>query len=168
MIVSQYDSPLGPILLAQDGDALVGLWFRGQKYFPQLTGAKEEETPLLREAKDWLSHYFLGLSPDPRELKLEPKGTIFQKEVWDILLEIPSGSTAAYADIARELARRRGLSRMSAQAVGGAVGHNPISIIIPCHRVVGRNGSLTGYAGGLERKQWLLNHEAQIGCILSK
>lgn len=150
---SHYQSPLGRILLAADNTGLTGLWFEGQKYFALSLNAKclDRETPLLANAKRWLDLYFTGKNPDfPVSLHL--MGTEFQKEVWKILCTIPYGKTTTYGDIARQIARKRGLDHMSAQAVGGAVGHNPVSIIVPCHRVLGTNGSLTGYAGGIDKK----------------
>lgn len=161
-----YDSPLGKLTLAAEGDALTGLWLDGQKYFPEHLTGEYRQTPVLARTADWLNRYFAGRCPSPRELKLSPKGTPFRREVWEILCTIPYGSTTTYAAIAAKIAANRGLARMSAQAVGGAVGHNPISIIIPCHRVVGTDGSLTGYAGGVERKQWLLEFEKKgLDCI---
>lgn len=160
--IDYYDSPVGRLLLAEKNGALAGAWIEGQKYYP---GTLREETeaktdsPLLRQSKQWLERYFAGEKPLPGELKLSPAGSEFQKEVWKLLCEIPYGETTTYGEIARKIAAGRGLDRMSAQAVGGAVGHNPVSIIFPCHRVVGANGSLTGYAGGLEIKRWLLIHE---------
>ena len=114
------------------------------------------EFSVLKEAKEWLDRYFAGEKPLINELKLAPEGSDFRKAVWKILCEIPYGETFTYGEIAETLAKRNGVKKMSAQAVGGAVGHNPISIIIPCHRVVGKNGSLTGYAGGVDKKQKLL------------
>lgn len=152
-------SPLGMLTIGEESGSVVGLWLEGQKYFPDLSTAVLAETPVLKQANAWLDRYFAGQQPSPAELPLAPKGTAFQHEVWQILLHIPYGQTLSYAAIARLLSQHRGICRMSAQAVGGAVGHNPISILIPCHRVLGSNGSLTGYAGGLARKQWLLNHE---------
>lgn len=157
---SHYDSPVGSLLLAEQDGALTGLWMEGQKYFPAaLEGAASGDTPLLRQTKGWLDRYFAGERPQARELPLAPAGSAFRREVWELLLEIPYGSLTSYGEIAQKIAARRGLDRMSAQAVGGAVGHNPISIIIPCHRVVGSGGSLTGYGGGLTRKLRLLTHE---------
>lgn len=154
---SHYASPLGGILLAADGAGLTGLWFEGQKHFARrLEDAHEErEIPLFRDVKRWLDAYFSGRGPDFMP-PLHLIGTAFEREVWDILRAVPYGSTTTYGEIAAQLARQRGLAHMSAQAVGGAVGHNPISIIVPCHRVLGADGSLTGYAGGLERKRSLL------------
>lgn len=155
-----YDSPLGGITLASDGEALTGLWFDGQKYFQATLGREHEEKdlPIFEQARHWLDLYFGGEIPDFTP-PLKPKGTAFQKAVWDILRSIPYGQTMTYGEIAARIAAQKGLAQMSAQAVGGAVGHNPISILIPCHRVVGSNGSLTGYAGGIERKERLLRLE---------
>ena len=161
--IAYYDSPLGRILLAAGEHALTGLWFVGQKYYPNsLTGEPVENAghPVLRQATTWLDRYFAGERPGIASLPLAPAGSAFRREVWDILCRIPYGQVTTYGQIARELAARRGLASMSAQAVGGAVGHNPISIIIPCHRVVGTDGRLTGYAGGLERKEQLLRLES--------
>ena len=155
-----YDSPMGRILLAADEIGLRGLWFDGQKYFARDLPEKriERETHALAEARRWLDVYFTGKEPDFLP-PLHPIGSAFRQGVWTMLLQIPYGQTTTYSEIARQLAGTAGLSRMSAQAVGGAVGHNEISIIIPCHRVVGTNGSLTGYAGGIERKVKLLELE---------
>ncbi len=161
-VTSYYDSPVGRLVLAGRGGALVGAWMEGQKYFPSaLPGAAREGEglPVLEQAKGWLDRYFAGERPAVRELALAPEGSEFQKTVWAILCAIPYGETRTYGWIAKKVAARRGLERMSAQAVGGAVGHNPISIVIPCHRVIGTGGSLTGYAGGLEKKIRLLAHE---------
>ena len=155
-----YESPIGRMLLAADDAGLTGLWFEGQKYFARCLGreTEEKELPVFAEAKRWLDIYFSGKGPDFTP-PLHFIGTDFQKEVWDILCAIPYGQTITYGAIADQIAKKRGLSRMSAQAVGGAVGHNNLSIIVPCHRVVGSDGSLTGYAGGIERKTFLLNLE---------
>ena len=154
------DSPLGGITLAGDGQALTGLWFDGQKYFADTLSEQHEEKTLavFEQTERWLSIYFSGRIPDFTP-PLRLKGTPFREEVWRILLTIPYGQTVTYGEIAAILASRRGLAGMSAQAVGGAVGHNPISLIVPCHRVVGADGALTGYAGGLEKKRWLLELE---------
>ncbi len=161
--------PVGSVLLlAEDkekyGGVLKGLWLKNQKYFggwyaEKLSGAAGGSLPILEQTEQWLSRYFNGEKPLPEELSLSPDGTAFQKLVWRELLRIPYGETVTYGDLAVDLARQMGKSSMSAQAVGGAVGHNPISIIIPCHRVIGRDGSLTGYAGGLDRKKFLLRLE---------
>lgn len=155
-----YDSPLGGILLAADEIGLTGLWFDGEKYFADHLPSEhtERETPIFVEVKRWLDVYFAGKEPDFLP-PLHPIGSAFRQSVWEILLQIPYGKTTTYGEIARQLAEKRKLPRMSAQAVGGAVGHNEISIIIPCHRVVGTNGSLTGYAGGIDKKVKLLKLE---------
>ena len=157
---ASYLSPLGAITLASDGKALTGLWFDGQKYFARTLPKEyaESETPVLCEAKRWLDIYFSGREPDFTP-PLHPVGSAFQQAVWALLLGIPYGETTTYGTLARKLAEKQGLNHMSAQAVGGAVGHNAISIIIPCHRVVGTNGSLTGYAGGIDKKISLLELE---------
>ena len=158
--IQHYDSPLGGILLAADEFGLTGLWFEGQKYFARgLSNERiEQEPPVLAEARRWLDIYFTGKEPDFLP-PLHPTGSEFRKAVWEILLQIPYGQTTTYGEIARQLAEKQGLARMSAQAVGGAVGHNESSIIIPCHRVVGADGSLTGYAGGIGKKEKLLELE---------
>lgn len=156
-----YKSPLGGITMASDGTALTGLWFDGQKYFAEgiKPDAEEKKLPIFDEAMRWLDIYFSGRRLDfTPPLNLE-KGTAFRKEVWDLLLKIPYGQTTTYGKLAAQIAAKHGQKRMSAQAVGGAVGHNPISIIVPCHRVVGTGGSLTGYAGGLAKKLALLKLE---------
>lgn len=171
---------LGELTIASDGEAVVGLWMEGQKYFgsglPQ-PFERCDDLPVFDQARRWLDCYFAGGRPDPLELPLAPRGTAFQRRVWGILARIPYGSLRTYADIADQIAREdaelsdgafpdepepshTGAARRgSARAVGTANGRNPISIILPCHRVVGSNGSLTGYAGGVERKLWLLRHE---------
>ena len=150
-----YPSPLGELTLASDGTALTGLWIRGQKYFGG--GAKlwemKDDLPVFAAAGRWLDDYFAGEETDPEDLPLAPTGTEFQQTVWQALRDIPYGTTVTYG----ELAQRIGCG--SARAVGTAVGRNPISIIIPCHRVLGADGSLTGYAGGIDCKRWLLDHE---------
>lgn len=157
---SHYQSPIGSILLAADDVGLTGLWFEGQKYFALYLDKehKEKEIPLFNSVKKWLTIYFSGKEPD-FAVPLHFTGSAFQNEVWEILCSIPYGQTMTYGDIAKRIAVKRGLPRMSAQAVGGAVGHNEISIIVPCHRVVGGNGSLTGYAGGIDKKIKLLQLE---------
>ena len=155
--IHHYDSPLGGITMASDGKALTGLWFDGQKYFADSLDInfEEKELPVFKQTDQWLNIYFSGRAPGfipPLNMKATP----FRKAVWEILLTIPFGRTMTYGEIADRIARQNGLSRMSAQAVGGAVGHNAISLIIPCHRVVGASGSLTGYAGGIEKKVKLL------------
>lgn len=155
-----YDSPLGGITLSGSGTELTGLWFDGQKYFGDtLPNEYEEKTlPVFEQAACWLDIYFSGRDPGfiPQ---LSMKTTPFRKAVWKIMLTIPYGKTMTYGEIANEIAKQKGLPAMSAQAVGGAVGHNSISLMIPCHRVVGTNGSLTGYAGGIDKKIQLLTME---------
>lgn len=155
-----YDSPLGAITMSSDGDALTGLWFDGQKYFGStLNGENEQKIlPVFEETVRWLDLYFEGKKPDFIP-KLKLNGTKFCRTVWEILLKIPYGQTTTYKKIAEKVARQNGIESMSAQAVGGAVGHNPVSLIVPCHRVVGTDGSLTGYAGGVEKKEKLLKME---------
>ena len=157
---TQYASPLGTITLACDEKAIIGLWFNGQKYFGNILPEQpvEKEHPLFADARRWLDIYFSGKVPDFLP-PLRYDSTPFRRQVCDIMLTIPYGRTMTYGEIAAEVARQRGAERMSAQAVGGAVGHNPISLMIPCHRVVGTNGSLTGYAGGVSRKVKLLELE---------
>ena len=148
------DSPLGIITLSSDGTSLTGLWLDGQKYFPDRKGWSESaDLPVFLQTRQWLRDYFSGAAPDPKAIVLSPAGTPFQMQVWQQLLEIPYGQTITYGTLAQSI------HCPSPQAVGNAVGRNPISIVIPCHRVVGRNGQLTGYAGGLHRKQWLLELE---------
>ncbi len=156
----KYSSPLGAITTASDGQKLTGLWFDGQKYFGR-TLEKEHEEKFLSvfECADaWLDMYFSGKEPDFTP-PLALAGSPFRQKVWDILLAIPYGTTTTYGAIAAQIAAETGLSHMSAQAVGGAVGHNPISVIVPCHRVLGSDGSPTGYAGGTDKKIRLLQLE---------
>lgn len=158
--IHHYESPLGGITLASDGEYLSGLWFDGQKYFGSTLGKApvRKALPVFDRTKEWLDIYFSGKAPDftpPLSLNATP----FRKAVWEILLTIPFGQTMTYKEIADKIAERLSRQHMSAQAVGGAVGHNPISLIIPCHRVVGSDGSLTGYAGGIEKKRRLLEME---------
>ena len=155
------ESPLGKILAAASGDSLTGLWFVGQKYFPGGTEAwsSEPDHPVFVSLKSWLEDYFAKKKPE-NLIPLTPAGTDFQQAVWKLLLEIPYGKTSTYGAIASRLAAS-GI-KASAQAVGGAVGHNPISLLIPCHRVLGSGGSLTGYAGGIDKKQALLELEGSL------
>ncbi len=158
---SVYESPLGPLLLAGEGESLVGLWLPGQKYYaaglPE-NAAEDPSLPALRAAAEWLDAYFAGERPEAQALKLAPRGSEFQKLVWKLLWEIPYGETTTYRALAAKAETQLG-RKTAARAVGTAVGRNPISIIIPCHRVLGASGSLTGYAGGLDKKEWLLRHE---------
>ncbi|MDR2157270.1 MAG: methylated-DNA--[protein]-cysteine S-methyltransferase [Clostridiales Family XIII bacterium] len=156
-------SPIGALTLACDGTNLVGLWIEGQKYYKEAMPeamAESDDCPVCSEVSSWLDGYFAGKRPSVSDLPLAPIGSAFRQEVWNILRDIPYGEVITYGDIAKKLAgKAAGRARMSAQAVGGAVGHNPISVIIPCHRVVGANGSLTGYAGGIWIKARLLELE---------
>lgn len=157
---AHYNSPLGGITLTSDGMALTGLYFDGERDFPDLSPGRKKDLPLFGEVMRWLDLYFDGKEPDFSPA-LNPTGTPFQMSVWAILRTIPYGETTTYGAIAKRLEKKTG-KRMSAQAVGGAVGRNPISIIVPCHRVIGANGSLTGYAGGLDKKEYLLELEGAI------
>ena len=157
-----YPSPVGILTLACDGEHLVGLWIEGQKYHGSTISEEMTEKdgmPVFDAAQKWLDRYFAGEKPAISELPLAPIGSEFRQEVWRILSEIPYGQNITYGDIAKKMAAKMHKKSMSSQAVGGAVGHNPISIIIPCHRVVGSNGSLTGYAGGIDTKIKLLELE---------
>lgn len=157
-----YSSPVGILTLASDGDNLVGLWIAGQKYHGGGTPGEMvavDNLPIFSATKKWLDRYFAGARPDISELPLAPIGGEFRRRVWDILCAVPYGAVITYGDIARKMAAAINKPMMSAQAVGGAVARNPISIIIPCHRVVGVNGSLTGYAAGIPTKVRLLRHE---------
>ena len=161
---TDYNSPIGRLTLAADagGEAITGAWFQGQKYFGGTAGhelIENNDLEVFEAAKSWLERYFNGDKPSPAELPLTPCGSEFRQMVWQLLCEIPYGEVTTYGKLAAEAARRMGRERMSAQAIGGAVGHNPISVIIPCHRVIGTDGSLTGYAGGIKLKKWLLMHE---------
>lgn len=154
--------PFGKMTMASDGSSLIGLWFDGQKYFAGTLTEKPIENnnlPVFRTVREWLDDYFAGKKPPVSALPLAPKGSVFRQAVWDILCRIPYGEVTTYGEIARQMAVLTGKQHMSAQAIGGAVGHNPVSVIIPCHRVVGSNGSLTGYAGGMTIKMALLEHE---------
>jgi methylated-DNA-[protein]-cysteine S-methyltransferase len=154
------DTPLGAMTAAAKEDTLVGLWFIGQKYYPLQADrwSSEPDLPVFEALRHYLARYFEGKA-GLLDVAIDPPGSDFQKIVWDILLKIPMGKVATYGQIAGFIARTRGLAAMSAQAVGGAVGHNRVSILVPCHRVVGSNGRLTGYAGGLDRKAALLRIE---------
>lgn len=154
--ISHYHSPLGGITLASDGEALTGLWFDGQKYFGSTLGAgpEEKELPVFARTREWLELYFGGKKPEftpPLSFETTP----FRKQVWELLLTIPYGGTTTYGEIAKRIEEKTG-RKTSARAVGNAVGHNPVSLIVPCHRVMGAGGTLTGYAGGIEKKKKLL------------
>lgn len=154
-LYTEYASPVGRLTLAGEGEALTGLWLEGQKYF----GSKDHpvrmgEAPAFQEIRRWLDRYFAGEDPGGVSVPLHPEGTPFQRRVWELLGTIPYGQTTTYGLLAQRMGS-------SPRAVGAAVGRNPISILIPCHRVVGSDGSLTGYAGGVERKRWLLEHEKE-------
>ena len=160
MFERMIQTPLGEVRLRSDGKSLTGLWFVGQ-----VNDAKDnrdietkDDLPIFEQVKTWLENYFSG-KQTPITILLQPKGTIFQEEVWKILQEIPYGETMTYGEIAQRIAKEKGVATYSAQAVGQAVGKNPISILIPCHRVLGKNATLTGYAGGVHRKEQLLNLE---------
>ena len=162
MFSTEYPSSLGRLTLGSDGTHITGLWLPEQKYFPAAPMERREALSVFAQAANWLDSYFAGEEPDPGELPLAPAGSDFRRLIWDLLLDIPYGELTTYGQLADKAARRMGRYSMSAQAVGGAVGHNPISIIIPCHRVVGADGSLTGYAGGVAAKSWLLQHEGAL------
>lgn len=153
-------SPLGEITLRSDGEALTGLWFADDKHYgaKDIAGAALADLDVFMQAEAWLAEYFAGREPKV-SVPLKLQGSEFQMQVWRLLQDIPYGRLVTYGDIAKKIAAQKGLARMSAQAVGGAVGHNPLCIIVPCHRVVGANGSLTGYGGGMWRKVRLLELE---------
>ncbi len=159
---TNYKSPLGEIILASNEDSIIGLWIGKQRYIDKAMPkdiTESEDNFILKECIEWLNDYFEGKKPDLSRLSLAPEGSEFRQQVWKILTEIPYGKLTTYGEVAKEVAKRMGRDKMSAQAVGGAIGSNPISIIIPCHRVVGKNGSLTGYGGGIDIKVKLLDHE---------
>ncbi len=159
---TQYSSPVGLLKIACQNNQIVGLWIENQKYYGGnilKNSIEDYELPIFNFTKKWLDEYFMGHNPNISKLPLAPMGGEFRQQVWNILCQIPYGKTITYGDIAKEIALKNNKQKMSAQAVGGAVGHNPISIIIPCHRVVGYSGSLTGYAGGINVKVKLLELE---------
>ena len=160
ILTTNYPSPVGNIFLAAKEEKLIGLWLRKQTItFPPREEQCPGTSPILTETKAWLDRYFSGECPSPEELELTPIGSPFQHSVWKLLCQIPYGEVVTYGDLAKTSAAQRGIERMAAQAIGGAVGRNPISIIIPCHRVVGANGNLTGYGGGIDKKIALLKLE---------
>ena len=162
MYYCTYESKIGLLYLISDGESLIGCYLEGQKYFPNNIDNYylNEELSILVKSKDWLEKYFNGENPSIDEIPLNYIGTEFRKTVWEVLKEISYGELVTYKHIAEKIAKTKGLETMSAQAVGGAVGHNPLLIFIPCHRVIGADGSLTGYAAGLENKRFLLNFES--------
>lgn len=162
--VAYYESPLRRITMAEESEHLIGLWFDGQSSMQEFQKNHEviwKKTPLFDRTRDWLDHYFLGDAPK-MDLPLHTQGSVFQEHVWKILRKIPYGATMTYQEVGEEVRKVTGQKRMSAQAVGQAVGKNPISILIPCHRVLGKDGSLTGYAGGTDLKEALLKIELTI------
>jgi len=159
---TMYNSPVGMLTLAGDEANLVGLWFDGQKYYGGSVSAEmtvKDDMPIFDMVRKWLYRYFAGENPAASEVPLAPYGTLFRQRIWNVLREIPYGEVISYGEIARKVAADDIKARALSRAVGGAVGHNPISIIIPCHRVVGSDGSLTGYAGGIDKKLFLLRLE---------
>jgi methylated-DNA-[protein]-cysteine S-methyltransferase len=161
MFFSIYDSPIGKYTLVSSGDNLAGIWMVGQKYEDAMPTkiTEKNDLPILNTTKTSLDRYFAGEKPNISELPLAPAGSEFRLAILDILCQIPYGEVVTYGDIAKKMAIKMNKKTMSSQAVGGAVGHNPISIIIPCHRVMGANGNLTGYAGGIDIKIKLLKLE---------
>ena len=162
---SIYNSPIGKLTILCDESNVLGLWIKGQKYFGNNILEKaivSNNQPILIQTKKWLDRYFKGKNPQIEELPLKPIGGDFRQIVWKILCKIPYGQTTTYGNIAKEVAKILKKDKMSAQAIGGAVGHNPISIIIPCYRVIGSKGNLTGYAGGIDIKKKLLDFEKNI------
>ncbi len=160
---NEYKSPLGIITICcNEDEKVVGLFFKNQKYFSDNIDGKITENNNLKifvTVKNWLDRYFAGKKPNIKEIPIKFIGNDFRKSVWKILCKIPYGKTLTYGDIAKQIAKQKNITKMSAQAIGGAVGHNPISIIVPCHRVVGKNGKLTGYAAGINKKKKLLELE---------
>lgn len=170
-MLTTYQSPIGELTLASNGQALVGLWIAKQRYFPETLGQKaitKHDLQIFNRAKTWLDKYFSGQAPDIAMLELAPCGSEFRQLIWQILKDIPYGNVVTYGTIAKQVASIMGKSSMSSQVIGGAIAHNPISIITPCHRVIAANGSLTGYAGGIENKAYLLNLEGLDATKLSK
>ena len=157
-----YDSPVGKLFIASDGENIIGLCIEGQKYYLdkiEKEGILKDDLAIFKKTKKWLDRYFKQEKPEVSEISLAPEGNTFRQYIWELLCEIPYGETITYGELAKKVAKKLNKPSMSAQAVGNAVGHNPISIIIPCHRVVGKNGSLTGYAGGIDKKIKLLEIE---------
>lgn len=161
--MTNYQSPVGLLTIAgNENNELIGLWMAGQKYFGGTISSElivKDDLNIFIKTKEWLDRYFADRKPNLNELNLAPIGSEFRQDVWEVLCQIPYGEVTTYGAIAKTIAQKRNKSSISAQAVGGAVGHNPISIIIPCHRVIGTNKSLTGFAAGLDKKSALLKHE---------
>lgn len=162
---TRYFSPIGELFLAGDLAHIIGLWFPIQVCRQNVVphDIVMQDIPVLQAAKAWLDDYFAERRPTPSRLPLAPEGTVYQQQVWQVLCEIPYGKTITYAEVAAAAAKKMGRPTASARAAGSAIGKNPISIIIPCHRVIGADGSLTGYAGGIENKVKLLRHERAEG-----
>ena len=162
MYCCNYHAPIGKLTIASTDVGICGIWIEGQKHFPAVLpmciSPEEGPQPLFLVCR-WLDAYFAGEEPDISSIPIDPHGSDFQILVWKHLCSIPYGCTATYGQLADTIAQELGITKMSAQAIGGAVGRNPISILIPCHRVIGVRGQLTGYAGGLSNKHWLLQHE---------
>ena len=159
---TKYSSKIGELTIVSDKENIIGVWIEGQKYFCNDIKEKlerQEDLPIFIQTKNWLDRYFMGEKPEIKEIPLKPRGGEFRQIVWKMLCEIPYGNVTTYGEIAKKVAKIQNKETMSGQAVGGAVAHNPISIIIPCHRVIGANGSLTGYAGGIDIKAQLLKLE---------
>ena len=157
-----YDSPVGKLLIASDGENIIGLCIEEQKYYLdkiEKEGIEKDNLEIFDKTRNWIDRYFKQEKPEISEISLAPEGNTFRQYIWELLCEIPYGETITYGELAKKVAKKLNKPSMSAQAVGNAVGHNPISIIIPCHRVVGKNGSLTGYAGGIDKKIKLLEME---------
>ncbi len=164
MYYIHYQSPIGLLTIASNGQQITGLWMEGQRYFRSTLAENAQENPSLPIFEDaiiWLDHYFHGNKQNPTSLPLLPTGTPYQQTVWSTLLEIPYGMTSTYGDIAKQITEKTGV-KTSARAVGNAIGRNPISIFIPCHRVIGQNQKMTGYAGGIHRKMFLLQLESKL------
>lgn len=162
--ITQYVSPIGRLYICSQNNCLTGLWIENQKYFCSIVKDKpiqKDNIEIFNKTKKWLDKYFNKQNPKITNIKIVLQGSKFQQDVWHILTKIPYGNTTTYKNIAEIIAKKYRINKMSAQAVGGAVGHNPISIIVPCHRVIGVDGRLTGYAGGIDKKKYLLNLEQQ-------
>lgn len=159
----KYTSPLGEMLIVSDEESVIGIYFVDQRYFKYhiTSPITMKKNQIGAQAIEWLKRYFRGEQPDHNILKLNPIGSPFQKDVWQELLKIPYGKTTTYGTIAKTLAMKYKIDKMAPRAIGFAIGHNPLTIVIPCHRVIASDGKLTGYASGLERKRWLLAFEKE-------